>query len=211
VSESVAALVLPAVGSDGSATVGGAAGLTAVIDELGVYYRDEAGRPATDPTLLRLALRRQHGDRLLLADGFDGMFLSAGFTPTGKAALGAGRLALSADAVVELPPIPSPAKGFTLVLELEGEPQRTADVRLAWAGSAEPFLEGRVVAESGALRLAFTSDSVTALTPDGVKIWTVPKAPAEKAGIVLRAGCPHEARTPLLITAVTALVSGGKD
>jgi hypothetical protein len=211
VSESVTGLVLPVTGSGGSAIIGGTTGFTAVIDELGVYYRDDAGRPATDATLLRQALGRQYGDRLLLAEGFDGMFLPVGFTTTGKVALGAGRLALSPEAAVELPPLTVPAEGFTLVLELEGESQRTADVRLAWAGSAEPFLEGRVVAESGALRLEITSDSVTALTPDGVKTWPVPKAPAEKAGIVLRAACPRDARSPLQIAAISALAPDVKD
>lgn len=211
VSESGAELVPAVTGSDGSVTVGGVAGFTAVIDELGVYYRDDAGRPATDPTLLRQALRRQYGDRLLLADGFDGMFLPAGFSTTGKAALGAGRLALSPAATVELPPIPLPAEGFALELDLEGESQRTADVSLSWAGSAGPFLEAQVVAESGALRLEFTADSVTAKTADGVKIWHLPAAPAEKAGIILSAACPREARNPLLIAEVTALASGGED
>ena len=211
VSETIAGLVLPAVAAGGSATVGGKDGFSAVIDELGVFYRDDAGRPATDPTLLRQALRRQHGDRLLLADGFDGMFLPAGFTATGKAALSAGRLVLPPEAAVELPPIPLPEEGFTIELEIGDDAARSADVRLAWAGEAGAFIEARVVAASGTFRLEFASDSMTALTPDGMRKWSIPKAPAEKAGIVLNVACPRDARSALQIAAIVALASGGKD
>ena len=57
ISESTASLLLPLLDEKGSAVVAGGSGFTAIIDELGVYYRDEPGRPATDPTLFRAAMR----------------------------------------------------------------------------------------------------------------------------------------------------------
>ncbi len=138
----------------GSATVGGHDGFSAVIDELGVYYRDDAGRPATDPTLLRQALRRQHGDRLLLADGFDGMFLPAGFTARGKAALGAGRLALSPEASLELPPIRScPRKASRSSWSWATRLRETRTYDSPGRATPGPSCEARVVASSGILRL----------------------------------------------------------
>ncbi|MCX7028801.1 MAG: hypothetical protein NTU62_01620 [Spirochaetes bacterium] len=213
VSETTASLLLPQTGAEGSAVVGGESGFAAVIDELGVYYRDDAGRPATDPTLFRAAMRKLHGDRLLLADGFDGMFLPTGFIGSGKTALGSGNLTLSPEAAIELPPIRFPAEGFSLELALGGDSERTADVWLSWAGTDAPFVTERLTAESGTLRLQFSLEleSVTARTAEGVRSWSIPKAPAEKAGIVLRAACPRGARSPLVIAEIVALTTGEKD
>lgn len=212
VSQSLAAVALPATLSGGSATVDGPAGFSAVVDELGVFYRDEAGRPATDPGLLRRALRQEQGDRLLLAEGFDGMYLPPGVAVTGKAALGGGKLALSPEASVELPPISAAAGGFTLDIVLGDDAGRGADISVAWAGSSEPaFADGRVIPSAGVLRLEFASDGVTVSTPDGVRRWQVPPAPAQKAGLVVKVGAPRDARSPLAIAQVVALAAGAKE
>ena len=215
VSEAAAVLLLPRTGAEGSAVVGGTAGLVAVIDELGVYHRDEAGRRATDPTLFRDAMRKLHGDRVLLADGFDGMFFPSGFTASAKTALGGGRVSLPPEASIELPPIRFPAEGFSIALELGGDSERSANVRLSWAGAGDSLIDERLVAESGAIRLEFSGEAskktVTALTADGVvRRWDIGDAPAEKAGIVLRATCPRDARSPLVISEIVALTANEK-
>jgi hypothetical protein len=215
VSEAAAVLLLPRTGAEGSAVVGGTAGLAAVIDELGVYQRDEAGRRATDPTLFREAMRKLHGDRVLLADGFDGMFLPSGFTASAKTALGSGRVSLPPEASIELPPIRFPADGFSIAFELGSDSERSANVRLSWAGTGEALVDERLAAESGAIRLEFSGEAsnktVTALTADGVvRRWDIGNAPAEKAGIVLRAACPRDARSPLVISEIVALTTNEK-
>jgi hypothetical protein len=208
VSETTASLQVPQPGENGSAAVGGGSGFAAVIDELGVYCQDDAGRQATDPTLFRAAMRKLYGDRMLLADGFDGMFLPAGFTATGKLVLSAGSLALQPGATIELPPIQVPNEGSTLELVLSGGTESTAAVQLSWAGPYAPFFDERLIAESGAIRLQFRSDPPTILTANGVR--TIPPAPAEKAGIVVRVQCPRGSRTPLVITEILALKENGK-
>ena len=87
----------------------------------------------------------------------------------------------------------------------------SAAVRLSWAGLDAPFVDARLAAESGAIRLAFSGETVTARTVDGVRSWAIPAAPAEKAGIVLQAACPREARSPLLVTEVVALTTSEKE
>jgi hypothetical protein len=175
------------------------------VDELGVYYRDVAGRPSCDPTLFRGAMLKSHGDRALLADGFDGLFVPAGFLTAGKAVLEAGSLVLPPDSSIELPPVPLPADGLSFELVLNAASERTALVQLAWAGSGLPFVDARLAAEAGILRLTLNGETVTALTTDGVRSWQIPKAPGEKAGLVLRATCPRDARSALVIEELTAL------
>jgi hypothetical protein len=212
VSDTAIALPLPRLGEEGSAVVGGEAGLEAVIDELGVYYRDEAGRPATDPSLFRTAMRKLHGDRLLLADGFDGTYLPAGFAGSAKAAMAGGRIELPPEAWIDLPPIRYPSEGLTLEIHLDVDSPRAADVRVAWAGMEDdPFVDDRLAADAGAIRLRLSGDTATALTAEGVRSWPIPKSPAEKAGIVLRAAGPREGRSPLLITEVVAITAGEKE
>ncbi len=207
VSETAATLVLPRPGTEGSAVVGGASGLAAVIDELGVYCRDEAGRPATDPTLFRAAMKKQYGERLLLADGFDGLYLPAGFTASGKTMLGAGRFELQPDASLELPPVQSPAEVFSIKLDLGRGSEQSAIVRLSWAGAEKPFAEARLAADSGTLSLLFTGETVTYGTRNS---WKIPPAPAEKAGIVVQVTCPPEAKSPLVIDQVLAFNEKGE-
>jgi hypothetical protein len=211
-SQTNASLLVPLLREEGSAVVVGGSGFAVVIDELGVYYRDEAGRTATDPTLFRAAMRKLHGDRLLFADGFDGMFLPGGFITSGKTALSAGRLTLQPGAAIELPPIQFPTEGLSIELVLDSSSESTAAVQLSWAGTDSPFLDEQLVAEAGVIRLQLSGEIVTARTADGVRSWTIRKAPAEKSGIVLRAACPRETlSSPLVMTEVLALAAGGKE
>lgn len=210
VSESAVGLPLPRPGSEGSAIVGGQSDFAAIIDEFGIYARDEAGRPATDPSLFRSAMRRQHGDRLLFAEGFDGLHLASGLAVTGDARLTAGSLALQPEAALELPPIRFPAEGFSVEVRLDDDSERAADVQLAWAGTQEPFVVERLAAESGSIVLSFTAETVTGRTAGGVRSWAVPKPPAEKAGIVVRVGCPRNARSAVLISEIAALATAVK-
>jgi hypothetical protein len=207
VSETAARVVLPRLGTEGSADVGGESGLAAVIDELGVYYRDEAGRPATDPTLFREAMRKRYGDRLLLADGFDGLHLAGGFDASGNAGLRSGTLTLPPEAAITLPPIRYPADGLSVELRLEAGSLPSANVQVAWSGAAAspPFLDDRLVAESGTIRLTLQGENATGLTADGQRNWHVPGPPAEMSAIVIRIACPSQARSPVAITSVLAL------
>lgn len=211
VSETAVSLPLPRPGSEGSAFIGGESETAVIIDEFGVYARDESGRPATDPSLFRNAMRKRYADRVLLAEGFDGLRPAAGLILAGDAALSAGRLDLPPEATIELPPIRFPAEGFSLELRLDDASERAADVHLAWAGTQQPpFVRERLSAESGSIVLSFSGDTVTGRAADGVRSWAVPKPPAEKAGIVARIGCPRNARSPLLITEVVALATAVK-
>ena len=207
VSETFVGLLLPRLGAEGSAVVGGTSGFSGVIDELGVYVRDPAGRPAIDPSLFEAALRKLHGERVLEAEGFDGMFLPSGWTASGKTAMNAGRLELAPEASIELPPLRYPDEGCSIEIVLGDGSERAASVRLSWAGSEAPFLDDRLVAESGVVRLQLAGETVTARTSGGLRGWTIPKAPAEKAGLALSIACPREARSAFAIENILALAT----
>jgi hypothetical protein len=211
VSETVASMLLLKPGAEGSAIVGGGTGFTGVIDELGVYSRDEAGRPAIDPTLFTAAMRKLYGDRVLLADGFDGLFLPPGFTASAKAAVGGGRLTLPPEAWIELPPIRFPDEGCSIDLVLGDVSERAADVQISWAGTSALLVDARLAAESGSIRLELSGETVTARTSRGVSSWVVGKAPAEKAGLVLRIADPRDARSALAVSEILALTTGERE
>ncbi len=72
-------------------------GFSGIIDEFGVYAKDSAGRPSPDADIFAGASRARYGDSVILAEGFDGLYLPEGFTLGGKneAGLSEGRLSLN--------------------------------------------------------------------------------------------------------------------
>jgi len=213
VSETSVVVLLHPRGTDGSAVVGGTSGFAGVIDELGVYVRDEAGRPAIDPTLFATAMSKEYGDRVLLADGFDGMYLPKGFAASPKALLGEGRLTLPPEAWVELPPVRFTEEGCSIELALGDASERAAAVQVSWAGTspASPLVDAQLVAESDSIRLQFAGETMTARTSRGVRSWPIGKPPAEKTGLVLRIACPRDARSALVLGEILALAAGERD
>jgi hypothetical protein len=212
-SETFAGAMLRLPGTEGSAVVGGATGFMGIIDELGVFFRDEAGRPAIDPTLFSNAMRKQYGDRVLVADGFDGMYLPHGFTASAKALLGEGRLTLPPEAWIELPPVSLSDEGCSIDLALGENSERTAAVQVSWAGMtpAPALVDAQLVAESGSIRLQLSGETMTARTVRGVSSWSIGRPPAEKTGLVLRIACPRDARSPLVLSEVLALAAGERE
>ena len=75
VSRLAAAIPLGLLKPEGKAVLGGEKGFVGIVDELGVFSRDDQGRASTDPDLFARAARAAHGDSLVLASGFDGPFL----------------------------------------------------------------------------------------------------------------------------------------
>ena len=85
---------LPGIPQGGTTLIGGEKGFKGIVDEFGVYYRDPAGKPSTDPDQFLRAQTMKLGASLVMANGFDGMFLSEGFTVEGNGQQAAGALTL---------------------------------------------------------------------------------------------------------------------
>jgi hypothetical protein len=94
---------LPGIAQEGTTLIGGEKGFKGIVDEFGVYYRDPAGKPSTDPDQFLRAQTMKLGASLVMANGFDGMYLSEGFTVEGNGQQAAGALTLAPGAVLDLP------------------------------------------------------------------------------------------------------------
>ena len=66
-----ASFTSPMLRQDGTTVIGGPNGFSGVIDELGVYYRDDQGRPSADPAQYLRTAQRKYGRDLVLAYGFE--------------------------------------------------------------------------------------------------------------------------------------------
>ena len=144
---------LPEIVGPGLTVIGGEKGLKAVIVELGVYFRDEQGRPAVDPGIYRAEMRKRFGASLIMAEGFEGLHLPAGFLLTGGAA-GSAAVTLAADpktpglletplferalpaTLIQLDSRTGFPPGSRIALQWEGETEGFAEIQVSRSGSA---------------------------------------------------------------------------
>ncbi|MFW5689096.1 MAG: hypothetical protein ACOC1U_05915 [Spirochaetota bacterium] len=57
---------------DGTTTIGSqAGGFSGIVDEFGIFFRDEENRPAVNTTVFRDSMRTEYGERLLYAASFE--------------------------------------------------------------------------------------------------------------------------------------------
>jgi len=127
---------LPPAGA-GETLIGGPGGITGIVDEFGVFYRDADRRPAPDPDVYFRAMALRHGDALLLADGFDGAYLSASYHVEGKAGVVLGKLVLSPGSSVDLA-LRKPASG-EIVLETVAD----REMVVSWQGRTLRLTPGK--------------------------------------------------------------------
>jgi hypothetical protein len=92
--------------SEGYTEIGG--GIGGLVDEVGVYYRNDRGKPSPDPTVFLRSMFEAYGEELLLAEGFDGLAVPADLLisgPTGKVfELASSSLRLQPAMSLTLPP-----------------------------------------------------------------------------------------------------------
>jgi hypothetical protein len=195
-----ASAVIPKIKADGRALIGGEGGISGTIDEFGVYSRDANDVPSTDPGLFAWHAREQYGESLILAEGFDGMTVPAGFSVDGKGAMAAGSITLPAGSGLTLPPL-KPAPNGTKVDIAISPASRTADFQIWWEGSDSPVLDAQAAVQGGTMQLTLTGDTLTFQGPDGQKIVKVP-SPAEKADLVIRIASPETATAAMSVQQV---------
>ena len=98
----------------GSTVIGGENGFSGLIDEFGVFFRDEYDRPAANMTPFRLEQLRRHGEMLLFGEGFESDELPEGFELAGDGAVTQGVVALQPGAVLRSPPVELQGEGITI-------------------------------------------------------------------------------------------------
>ena len=193
---------------DGSISIGGDHGFKGVVDEFGVYAQDSTGRPSTDPDLYSRAQAGLHGARLVLADGFDGILLSNGFSLEGRGQLATGIVTLAAGALLALPPLKT-GPGVSLVARLAPGSGRTAVLSVQWEGSSVPPAVMPLAADASALsfRIAPNGQAIIIASTEGERSVNLPSPASSGTSLLLKIGNPTDARSDLLIESILALAS----
>jgi len=154
---------------NGETTIAGENGFEGTITEFGVYFRDEFNRPSVDPGIYREAMIRKYGRLLVLAEGFEGLYLpdpdSWWLEPADEAYLRGGRLILTDSSRLTLPYFELGKKETAFTVEFFGEIPPRSTVALQWEGAEEPFL---VVDPTGKVRSAEESEKAEEFSPAGM-------------------------------------------
>lgn len=90
----------------GVSIIGGTNGFVGLIDELGIYYRNESGQASVDSEVFRRAMSEEYGSSLVFAEGFDGTRLPQDLkydSATTDGSLRSGSLLLGPGSSVSLP------------------------------------------------------------------------------------------------------------
>ncbi len=207
VSRVSAEVTIAGIKPDGKAVIGGEKGFIGIVDEFGVFYRDDQGRPSPDPGLYRRAALTEHGDALVIAEGFDGPYLPTGFGAEVRIELVGGSLEVPAGANVDLPPTAVGADDVDYRIALS--PGSATDARLAliWEGSSSPALEAALTAEAGVLAFTVMSGAAAVTIPSagGEKTIKVEEPTGPGNSLVVRIAEPADAKSPLLIDSLIAV------
>lgn len=87
----------------GESVIGGESGIRAVIDEFGIYFRNEEAQPASDLTVFRKAQERVYGEDLVYAGGFESPDTGDELEQEGEVRIEAGDLVLQPGGSVSFP------------------------------------------------------------------------------------------------------------
>jgi len=165
------ALVLPgpsAVAEDGwmafagTARIAGEGGLVGIIDEFGVYFRDEGDQPSPDTEIFRSAMKEAHGEKLVYAEGFEANELPEPIRVEGAVQVETGHLILGSGAAALFPVFGFSSEELFVTVSLEALP---GSLLRFYRGDSDDLIAelvaSEVDAESTDLQFQFAhSDSV---------------------------------------------------
>jgi hypothetical protein len=107
----------------GRSTLGAeSGGFVGLIDEFGVYFRDRSEQPNTDNELFRKAASEQYGNRLVYAQGFEGVSIPEELVIRGDAAVSGSTLTLKPGTTVAFPGFLFAEEAVALDLEWNESP-----------------------------------------------------------------------------------------
>ena len=198
---------VPGAKQEGTTVIGGEKGFKGIVDEFGVYYRDAEGRPSPDPDQYLRAQTIKLGSNLVLAEGFDGIFLSTGFALEGSGQVSAGSLALPPGTVLDLPPLKTEGSSIGVNVDLAPGSARSATLLAQWEGSSERPLQYPLSADAAGLRFRIGADGQAILVPAGTaeKTLSLPKPPEAGANLLLKISNPPDAGSAVVIDQLLAV------
>jgi len=191
----------------GSVVVAGAKGFAGVVDELGVFSVDSAGRPSTDPGQFARAQADLHGSNLVFADGFDGTYLSDGFTLEGSGQIMAGTLTLKPGSSLSLPPVKPGGARIIVTAAVSPVSSRTAVLQSRWEAGRAAAPPIALAAGDGSIVFRVSPDGLSLVVDSGSaeKTFALSAPNPDGAKLVLALGNPAEARSSLALEQVLAV------
>lgn len=103
----------------GRSVIGGEGGFIGVIDEFGIFFRDEHSRPAANTSPFRVEQLRRHGESLIVAEGFERPPLPQSFATRGEVTVAGGSAVLEPGAALIGPAVGFDSSEVTLELSIE--------------------------------------------------------------------------------------------
>jgi hypothetical protein len=130
--------------------IGGIGEYQGILDELGIYTRNDAGISTSLPFFQRESAKK-YRNTLLYAAGFDGVALDQGVAVSGEASLVTNGLSLGKGGTVTFPDLEIPESSFRMRAEFDGTASRAAflDVFSASSLDGKPLASIPVGGSSG--------------------------------------------------------------
>jgi hypothetical protein len=130
--------------------IGGIGAYQGILDELGIYTRNDAGISTSLPFFQRESAKK-YRNALLYAAGFDGAALDKGVSVSGEASLVTNGLSLGKGGTVTFPDLELPESSFRMRAEFDATPSRAAflDVFSASSLDGKPLASIPVGGSSG--------------------------------------------------------------
>jgi hypothetical protein len=194
---------IPLSRQDGAITIGGPGGFKGVVDEFGVYFRDGQDRPSPDPGLYQRAMAVEHGKDLVLADGFDGVFLSSGFSVEAGGALASGSLGLPPGASLNLPPLKVDRTQLDAFAGISSDSARSAVIEMQWEGDGQQGTQyqlNNIDAAGITMKIAADGQSAVFGTATGEKAVALPRPPQGGSSLLVKISNPASAKSALTLT-----------
>lgn len=170
----------------GRTVIGGENGIHGLIDEVGVYFRDEDDQPSSDEGIFADAMGLEYGDNLLYAEGFETQRIPAEVVAFGDVRVTSGALSIGADAHVRVPGFPFGSEALIVEVDLN-DPQPDAEVRIAlvMAGSSD---DAGLSDDEGSRAIEFLTirgdgligDAQTTVVGDAGLLWVVVSSEGEE-------------------------------
>jgi hypothetical protein len=188
---------------DGTLTIGGQGGFKGVVDEFGVFFRDAQDRPSPDPGLYVRAMTATHGKDVVLAEGFDGIFLSSGFSLEAGGTLVAGSLVLPPAASLDLPPLKMDGGRINGSAAVSSDSARSATIEMQWEGANQPGTQYQLTnMDTTGIKFRIAADGQSAVfsSPAGEKTLALPRPPQGGTSLLVKIGNPGSAKSALTLT-----------
>lgn len=144
----------------GRTVVGGNDGLHGLIDEVGVYFRDEADQPSSDESIFSDAMHLLYGENLIYAEGFESQQLPEEIVAYGDVRVGSGALSIGSGGGIFVPEFPFGSEALIVEIDLtRQQPDARIRINLVTPAAADDDADAHEEPEDPAAAAADAADA----------------------------------------------------